>query len=351
MPRIAFIGAGKHAQCIHLPNYQAQPGCEVVALVDGDGELAKKVAQKFNIPKTYTSHTDLLESEKIDAAVVVLPGIPIAETILCDLLTAKIPTISEKPLAWSVPSAERIVVHQKKTGTPLFVGYHKRCDPASMWAKRQIEQFTRTGELGKMRYAKVHISLAGDWIANGYRTFIKGEAVPPSVPFPEGDFAGMSKEARAKYSPFAGAHSHQLDLMRFLLGVRYHVKYVDPTGMLLVVEGENGVPGVFEFTPYNSTKDWREQGQICFEKGFVKVDLPAPLAINRAGTAELFRDDGGEALPTSTLPVFSSKSAMFSVAECFLAARRGEKTVLSTPEEARDSLVVARDWAVGLCPK
>ena len=72
--------------------------------------------------------------------------------------------------------------------------------------------------------------------------------------------------------------------------------------------------------------------------------------MNRAGTAELFRDDGGDTLPTSTLPVFSSKSAMFSVAENFLAALKGGKTVLCSPEEARDSLVVARDWAVGLCP-
>jgi len=350
MTRIAFIGAGKHAQCIHLPNYQAQPGVEVVALVDGDLELAKKVAQKFAIPKTYASHAELLKNEKIDAAVVILPAIPLAETILCDLMTAKIPTISEKPLAWSVPSAERIVAHQKKTGSPLFVGYHKRCDPASMWAKGQIEKASQSGDMGKMRYAKVHISLAGDWIANGYRTFIKGAAVPPTAPFPEGDFAGMSKDARAKYGPFAGAHSHQLDLMRFLLGARYHVKYVDPTGVVLAVEGDNGVPGVFEFSPYNSTKDWREQGLVCFEKGFLKVDLPAPLAMNRAGTAELFRDDGGEALPTSTLPVFSSKSAMFSVAENFLTALQGGKTVLCTPEEARDSLVVARDWAMGLCP-
>ncbi|MBI4978538.1 MAG: Gfo/Idh/MocA family oxidoreductase [Spirochaetes bacterium] len=348
--RIGFIGAGKHAQCIHIPNYQLMPGVELACLVDIDAGLAAQVAKQFNIPKTYTTHTDMIKNEKLDAVVMVMGAIPTAEKMLIDLMDAKIPVITEKPIAGSVPSAERIVAHWKKTGSTLFVGYHKRCDPASMWAKSEIERFTGSGELGPMKYARVHISLAGDWIANGYSHAMKGTIVPPPDPRPESDFTGMSKEARQKFGPFAGAHSHQLDLMRYLLGAPYHVKYVDPTGVLLAVESEKGVPGVFEFSPYNSTKDWREQGLVCFEKGYVKVDLPAPLAMNLAGKAELFRDNGGTSIPASTMPVFPSKSAMFSVAECFLAALRGEKTPLCTPQEALEALIVARDWATKLHP-
>ena len=158
---------------------------------------------------------------------------------------------------------------------------------------------------------------------------------------------GLSKSARERFYSFGGIHSHQLDLMRHVLGAPYHVKYVDPSGVLLVVESENGVPGVFEFIPYASTKDWREDVTVCFEKGFVKAVLPAPLAMNRAGTAEVFRDDG-KTIPTSTIPVFESKSAMFAVAEFFLAELRGEKTPLCTPPEALELLVICREWALKL---
>jgi hypothetical protein len=32
---------------------------------------------------------------------------------------------------------------------------------------------------------------------------------------------------------------------------------------------------------------------VAFERGFVHVELPAPLAINIAGRVEVFRDEGG----------------------------------------------------------
>lgn len=348
--RIGFIGAGKHAQTIHIPNYQAQENCQIACIMDADGELAGKVARRFDIPKMYTSHSQMLRDEKLDAVVVVLNAIPFMESLLCDLMQARIPTISEKPLAGSVPAGERIVAQWEKTGTPLFIGYNKRCDPATIWAKSQIANVIKTGELGAMRYVRMHVSLSGNWTTGVYRSAIKGSAVPTPSPRPESEFAGMSAVAQKEFFDFIMARSHQLDYMRHLLGTPYHIKYADPTATILAVESELGVPAVYECTPYNSTRDWREHATVFFDKGYVKVYHPAPLALNRSGTAELFRDTATDALPVTTTPVFPSKSSMFSLAETFLAALKGETTPLCTPAEALESLIIARDWATKLFP-
>lgn len=349
MKRIGFVGAGKHAQSIHIPNYSVVKDCEIAAVSDVDADLAKRVAQHWDIPSSYGSHTEMFAKEKLDAVIVTLPGTPLAETIIRDALNAKIAVCVEKPLAWSVASGDRIIADMKKTGTLLVVGYHKRSDPATIYARAEIERYIKSGELGRMRYARVHVTLSGDWIENNYRHAMKGTAAVPQTPFDPADHVKFNENAKGKFFSFAGAHSHQLDLMRCLLCDSYKIVHADPTGVLVAIESAGGVPGVFEYAPYNAT-DWREYGIVCFEKGYVRVDLPAPLAINRPGRAEVYRNDG-TSLPTTTVPTFPAKSAMWTQAENFVKMLNGEKGSLSPATEALESIAVSEDWALRLCPK
>lgn len=351
MKRIGFVGAGKQAQCIHLPNYALIPDCEIAAITDVDFELAKRVAAKMHIPGVYASHLDMIAKEKLDGIVATLPGTPMAEAVILDTLAAKIPLCVEKPICISVASGKRIVAATRGNDTPLVVGYHKRSDPAAIYAKSEIGRLVSSGELGAMRYVRVFASLAGDWIANAYRSAIKGSMIIPQQSFPESDHAMFSEAAKDKFIHFIFGESHQLDLMRYLLGDAYHISYADPTGVMLAIESEHGIPGVFEFTPYESKNDWREYAIVCFEKGYVRVDLPAPLAINRAGTVEVFRDAGDGTLPASTFPVFPAKSAMCSQAENFIALLKGEKSTLCPMSEALELIAIAQDWALRLFPK
>jgi len=341
--KIGFIGAGKQAQSVHLPNYATIESCRIAAVADLDADLAARVAARYGAPH-YRTHQELLTKGKPDAVVVTLPPMPAAESLILDVLEAGVPLIVEKPLAWSVPAAERICAKQVQTGTPLVVGYHKRSDPAVMHAKAEIEQYRSSGELGAIRYARVHVSF-GDWIANAYRGTLAGKPPAQKEAPATDDFRGMNEAAKQKFKTFSGGHSHQLDLMRHLIGP-YRIAHVDPSGVLLVVTGENGLPGVFEFTPYLSSKDWREQALVAFEHGYVRVDLPAPLAINRAGTVEVFRDSGGESTPTTTSPVFPSVSAMTSQARNFVRFLSGEKTPLCSASDGLAALVTSRDWAM-----
>ena len=197
-----------------------------------------------------------------------------------------------------------------------------------------------------MKYVRVHVSLAGDWISGGYRDAIPGSLVPSPAALPMEEFAGMSDKTLHQYQCFAGANSHQFDLMRHLLGEDYRIVHADPTSVLLVVESDQHVPGAFEFTPYQSTKDWRESILVAFERGFVRVELPAPLAINLAGRVEVFRDEGSTTTPASSFPVFPARSALLQQAMNFLGALTGEPHHLCSPEAALQSLIIARDWAL-----
>ena len=57
----------------------------------------------------------------------------------------------------------------------MMIGYHKRSDPATMYAKAEIDRLKSTGELGAMKYVRITMP-AGDWIAGGFvRAPARGE--------------------------------------------------------------------------------------------------------------------------------------------------------------------------------
>ncbi len=345
--RLAFIGAGKHTQCVHLPNYACLPDVKIVGIADVDLSLATRIASRYQA-NAYASHRELIDKEKPDALVVTLPAIPPAEAVVGDVVRSGIPSIVEKPLSWSVPAAQGIVALQKQTGTPMVVGYHKRSDPAAMYAKEQIERCLASGAMGKMTYARMHVSLAGDWSASAYRDAIRTPIPAAATPARRTDDRDpISDAAREKYLWTAGTHSHNFDLMRYLIG-GYKLTYIERTGTLMVVTSDTGIPAIFEFSPYQSTRDWREYAIVYFERGYVRFDLPAPLANHRAGTAEVFFDPGDGSTPTTTTPVFPFRSAMESQAANFIRFVQGQDHTLCCPNEALAALVLARDFAVAI---
>ncbi|HGE72657.1 TPA: gfo/Idh/MocA family oxidoreductase, partial [Candidatus Poribacteria bacterium] len=67
--RIGFVGVGSMGQCAHLKNYVTVPECEVVAIAEMRQKLAKRVAEKYGIPKVYATHEEMIANEKLDGIV------------------------------------------------------------------------------------------------------------------------------------------------------------------------------------------------------------------------------------------------------------------------------------------
>ena len=339
--RIGFVGVGNMGQCAHLKNYVTLDDCEVVAIAEVRQELGRQVAARYGVPRVYPSHQAMLESEELDGVVASQPfdrhGI-----LVPDILQAGVPIFTEKPLAASVEVGERIVQAVEASGTWHMVGYHKRSDPATMVAKAEIDRLKRSNELGSMTYVRI-LMPAGDWIAGGFNDLIRHDGPYPDLernpPAPD-----MDEAAYKAYTTFVNYYIHQVNLLRHLLGEPYTVAHADPSGVLFVGQSESGIPCTIEMSPYRTTIDWQESALVCFERGYVKIDLPAPLASNRPGRVEILRDPGEGDSPEAVVPQLPWVHAMRQQAINFVAAVKGKAKPPCEALEALEDLRVARDY-------
>jgi predicted dehydrogenase len=97
-------------------------------------------------------------------------------------------------------------------------------------------------------------------------------------------------------------------------------------------------------SPYQTSIDWQETALVCFERGTVRLSLPAPLASNRPGRVEIFRDPGKSTTPETVVPQLPWIHAMRRQAMTFVAAIRGEGTPPCEATEALEDLKVARSY-------
>jgi predicted dehydrogenase len=338
--RIGFVGVGHMGQCAHLKHYVSQSACEVVAIAELRPALREMVTQRYGITRTYPSATELLAKEQLDGIVAAQPftrhGV-----IMPELYAAGIPVLSEKPLAGAVEVGERLLQALAAGGSWHMLGYHKRSDPATMAAKREIVRLQASGELGKLRYVRITMP-PGDWIASGFSDVITDAGLKglPGDP-PASD---MDADAFRAYVEFVNYYIHQVNLLRHLLGEPYRVTFADPSGVLLAIESASGVCGVIEMAPYETTVDWQESALVGFEHGYLKLELPAPLASHRPGRLEIYSDPGGGATPTLSVPTLPWVGAMEQQARNFVAAIKGEMAPLCQAAEALEDLRVARDY-------
>jgi predicted dehydrogenase len=339
--RIGFVGVGFMGQSAHLKNYVTLGDCEVVAIAEIRPELGQKVAARYGVPKVYRNHEELMEKEKIDGLVASQPfqrhGV-----LLPDLFKASVPVLTEKPLASSLQAGEQIVQALAQSKAKYYIGFHKRSDPATMYVKQEIERLKETKELGALRYVRI-LMPAGDWVANGISELIQTPEKPEGLAFDPAP-ADLDEKGYWEYGSFVNYYIHQVNLMRHLLGEDYEVTYAEKTGVLLALRSASGIAGVIEMAPYQTTTAWQESALVGFDKGYIRLDLPAPLATFRAGQVAVYKDPGGGVTPTETQPQMSWIHAFRQQAMNFVAAIRGEKTPLCGPEDALKDLRVARDY-------
>lgn len=340
--RIGFVGAGFMGQCAHLRNYASfSSECEIVALAELRPGLGREVCARYGIPHWHPTAEDLLASEKVDA-LVVSQQFGLHGRILPPLARAGVPVFCEKPIGRSLALGETIAAAFEAAGTWLMVGYHKRCDPATVLAKETIDTLRQSGELGRLRYVRITMP-PGDWIARGDFDFLRPtEDVPSSEP--DAPPADLDAATAQEHETFVNYYIHQVNLLRHLLGEDYTLSYADPAKVLVVGHSESGVTGVIEMEPYRTTVDWQETALATFENGYVNLRLPAPLALNRSGEVEIFKDPGHGAVPTSLRPELPMDHAMRCQARRFLQAVRGDASVPCGAREAIRDLEIARDY-------
>lgn len=347
--RIGFVGVGRMGQLAHLKNYVTCEDCEVVALAEVRPETGKLVAQRYGVPKVYTDYKAMLAAEKLDG-LVASQQFDRHRMLLPELYKATKFLFTEKPLAVAVESGQKLVEQCQAAGCTHMVGYHKRSDPATEYVKKTIDEWKASGQYGKLRYVRILVP-AGEWINNGFLGLINGG---DKVSLPAGEagpnpwtapvIAGMDAEAAKEFFLFVNFYIHQMNLMRHLLCEPYKVTYAEKSGVLMAVESRSGVAGTIEMTPYRTSVDWEESALVAFEKAYVKLSLPAPMALHRPGGVEVFTDPGDGATPLRVVPSLPWIHAMRQQAMNFIQVVQGRMRPPCEAAEALEDLKVSREY-------
>jgi predicted dehydrogenase len=152
MIRIALAGCGEHSRSSHaapLARYAAQhPGeIELVAACDLNCEKAVEFCQTFGFQRAYTDLSHMLDSEKPDGCVCIMPMDAIVEKGI-ELLERRIPCVIEKPLGTSLAAIERLNKVALETQTPHMVSVNRRFIPYVNETRSWLK------EMGPLRYVR-----------------------------------------------------------------------------------------------------------------------------------------------------------------------------------------------------
>ena len=145
-----------------------------------------------------------------------------------------------------------------------------------------------------------------------------------------------------EYDTFVNYYIHQINALRFLLSEDYKITYAEKTNTLLCAQSESGIPAIIEMSPYQTTIDWQEKYLVCFEHGYVLIELPAPLAAQQAGKVTILEDCGG--VPMTWSPTLPNIHAMKKQAMNFVSVCAGERGPVSNADDAVKDLQCAKEY-------
>jgi len=146
---VGLVGVGAAAQVIHIPAIKKTEGVELMALCDRDREKTSRVAQKFQIPKTYTRLDELLADDEIDAIDICTPNF-LHAPMATAALEAEKHVLCERPLARSGEEAAAMVKAAKKADRVLMCAVQHRFRPDA----QLLRTFVQKGDLGEIFFAK-----------------------------------------------------------------------------------------------------------------------------------------------------------------------------------------------------
>ncbi|MDB5336512.1 MAG: gfo 3 [Planctomycetaceae bacterium] len=152
--RFAVVGLGHFAQAAILPAFaNTSQAVELAALVTGDKVKATKLGRKYKTPAVnYDEYDSLCSSGDIDAVYIALPNSQHCEYTE-RAAHSGIHVLCEKPLAYSVDDAERMVAACEAANVRLMTAYRLHFEAGNLQAIKSIQ----SGEIGEARlFVSVH---------------------------------------------------------------------------------------------------------------------------------------------------------------------------------------------------
>src|SRR6266496_3136342 len=119
MRRVVLVGAGGISK-IHAEVIRSIPDIQLHGVMDRRDSAAKALAEKWGVPRVFSSTEEAIRSGEVDCAHVLTP--PDAHAAAAQpFLEAGIPTLIEKPLAVDGPECEMLQAAAGKSKSVLGV--------------------------------------------------------------------------------------------------------------------------------------------------------------------------------------------------------------------------------------
>lgn len=243
---VAVAGLGIIARTVHLPLLERRADLfEIVAMCDLSPTRVEELGARYGVA-TERRHTDVAEMFArggFDALLLLTSGSH--GDLAATALTAGIPVLCEKPLAYTRAEAARLAdleahATRQPTGTHpperlpsrLMVGYMKQYDPAVAELTRLLEGIGGAAAVHAVDVSVLHPS--GD----SQLAFAHLPPAPTDLPVPEvtrlrsaddrllRDAVGEDPQARILYQIMINSLSHDLSLLRLLTGAPATVDHV-----------------------------------------------------------------------------------------------------------------------------
>lgn len=320
--KVGVVGAGfmggMHTNC-----YVAAAGAELVAVCDVRQEAAEKLATPHKA-KAFTDADKMFAEAGLDMVDICLPT-----NMHCDYVVraakAKLHVLCEKPIATSVPEANKMIAATKKAGVQFMIAQVIRFWPEYM----VLKQYVAEGKLGKL------LSLQMTRIS----------------PRPTWSWQNWLQDAKLSGGALVDLHIHDADFARYLMG--------DPLSIQVAGSGRQGcwdhifVNYIYRDAVAQAEGGWDFPAQFpfCMSYRAILEEGTLDYSCRNNPTLTLYPADGGKGQPVELpKPVVGAAASGGNISDlggyyneikyfldCLL---KGEKPTITTPEDARDSLAL-----------
>ena len=342
--KIGMVGVGYIGQIAHLANYVETEGCEVAAIAEIRPELRDAVVAHYGIPQAFPSHRELLDNVELDAVVAVTRRYHTGPIAL-DCMKAGKHLLTEKPMAATLEQAETLVEAAQTAGIKHAVGYMKRHDEGVQLAKGLIDGLVASCDLGPLTFARFYC-FRGHHFYDQATPVGMGEKRSEDLESWTTAPDWLPRNLYADYDDFINVSTHNINLMRYLLGATpsvVHFDYRDKSGSVALFDFGN-FPAVLELGIFEHD-NWHEGAEIFFQRGRLTVELPPPLLKDVPARVTLHRGTEGDRVETFDVePGWSFRRQ----ARAFIDDIKNDREPLSSGEDAVEDVRLTETLWKGL---
>ncbi len=198
-----IIGCGNVTEVKSGPAFNKVKDSRLVAVMRRNASLAADYARRHNVPKFYTSASELMHDKDVTAVYIATPPGSHAEYAI-EVIKAGKPVYIEKPMAVNYAECVKINKAAEKYKVPVFVAFYRRALPGFVMVKEMIEK----GMIGKILFVQMQL-----------------------FKFPSPEERSGKLPWRVDPAVSGGGHffdlaSHQLDYLDFVFGPIQKVKSI-----------------------------------------------------------------------------------------------------------------------------